>query len=326
MRHSALLAWRSPPSWALTLPLVLPDPAGTGATPHRWAHAPSECNRSGLSPAAITSAAAVSGPTPKSVEKFGDGGDEEGFDPFVELGEFASSASMRCASEDRDALVAAVTGSGDRVGRSLDSFGDQCRHREALETATKLLWGGVAEVAHLDECLDPGLAGRALGDDEDPDGLDGTVSRLRAAARSTAESGAGGFDGVEGIRLAAATALLSVRSIDFDDLDANSAQVAGQSRPIRACALDADLGHVPESLEPGQQRLVAGGVGRKALRAEQPAERIEGGGHMDVEVRVDTTSHATRSFYDGHGHPSLLTELGMARPFRIGATGGPGCC
>jgi transposase len=28
MRHSSLLAWRSPPSWDLTLPLVLPDPAG----------------------------------------------------------------------------------------------------------------------------------------------------------------------------------------------------------------------------------------------------------------------------------------------------------
>jgi hypothetical protein len=31
-----------------------------------------------------------------------------------------SSASMRCASEDSDALVAAGTGSGDRVGRRRD--------------------------------------------------------------------------------------------------------------------------------------------------------------------------------------------------------------
>ena len=35
MRHSALLAWRSPPSWALTLPLVLPDPSD--AVTHLWA-------------------------------------------------------------------------------------------------------------------------------------------------------------------------------------------------------------------------------------------------------------------------------------------------
>ena len=31
----------------------------------------------------------------------------------------SSSAWIRCANEDSDALVAAVTGSGDRVGRSL---------------------------------------------------------------------------------------------------------------------------------------------------------------------------------------------------------------
>jgi hypothetical protein len=26
---------------------------------------------------------------------------------------------------------------------------------------------------------------------------------------------------------------------------------------------------------------------------------------MDVEVRIDTSGHTTRSFYDGHGHPFL---------------------
>ena len=123
-------------------------------------------------------------------------------------------------------------------------------------------------------------------------------------ARSTAQGGPGRFDGVEGIGLAAATPFLSIRSVDLDDLDAPSSQVAGQAGPIRARALDADLGHVPEGLEPGQQRLVAGGVGLEALRAEQPPERVEGGSHMDVEVGVDTTGHTTRSFYDGHGHPS----------------------
>ena len=231
---------------------------------------------------------------------------------------------MRRASEDSDALVAAVTGSGDRVGRSRDPFGDQGRHRKAFEAATELLGGGVAEVAHLDEGLGSCLAGRALGDDKDPDRLDCAVPGLRAAARSTAEGGPGGFDGVEGIGLAAATALLSIGSVDLDDLDAPSSQVASQAGPIRARALDADLGHVPEGLEPGQQRLVAGGVGLEALRAEQPPERVERGSHMDVEVGVDTTSHTTRGFYDGHWSSLLLMELGMARPFRIGATGGPG--
>jgi hypothetical protein len=159
-------------------------------------------------------------------------------------------------------------------------------------------------VTHLDEGLGPGLAGRALGDDEDPDGLDRAVSRLGAPARSATEGGPGGLSGVEGVGLAAATALLSVRSIDLDDLDAHSAQVTSQAGPIRARALDADLGHVPEGLEPSQQRFVTGRGGLEALCSEQPAERIEGGGNMD-EVSVDATSHPTRSFYDGHGHPFL---------------------
>ena len=78
---------------------------------------------------------------------------------------------------------------------------------------------------------------------------------LGLPARPTAQGGPGGFDGVEGIGLAAATALLSVRSVDLDDLDAHPAQVAGQPGPIGARALDADLGHVAEGLEPASSAL-----------------------------------------------------------------------
>ena len=80
-------------------------------------------------------------------------------------------------------------------------------------------------------------------------------------------------------------------------------QEAGQARAIRTGALHADLGHVAEGLEPAQQRLVAVRVGGKALRAEQPTQRIERGGHMDVTMGIDTTGNPARSFYDGHGHP-----------------------
>jgi hypothetical protein len=160
-------------------------------------------------------------------------------------------------------------------------------------------------VAHLDEGLDAGLAGRALGHDEDPDGLDGAISGLGAARRSATESGSGCFNGVEGIGLAATPALLAIRPVDFDDLDAHPPQMACQSCPIRAGALDADLGDVAEALEPRQQGLVAGGVGREALGAEQPAKRVQRCGNMNVAMRIDTTGDPTRSFYDGHGHPFL---------------------
>src|ERR1700677_4262581 len=141
MRRSALLAWRSPPSWALTLPLVLPDPFGTGVTPHRWAQAAAECKRSGLSPAAITSAAAVS--DAEDVEEFRDGGDEERPDPGVELGELVIERldPVRQRGERR------LGGSRHRVGRSRRSeprpFGDEGRTRETLHSARRLLWGAV---------------------------------------------------------------------------------------------------------------------------------------------------------------------------------------
>ena len=61
----------------------------------------------------------------------------------------------------------------------------------------------------------------------------------------------------------------------------------------------------PKDSSQRQQRLVAGGIGREALGAEQSAERIEGCGNMDVAVGVDTTGDPARSFYDGHGHPFL---------------------
>ena len=125
-------------------------------------------------------------------------------------------------------------------------------------------------------------------------------------------------DSVEGIGLAAAAPLLSVGSVHLDDLDANSAQVTGESRPIGAGAFDADLGDGAERLEPSQQRLVAAGACLKALRAEQPAERVEGRSDMDVEVRIDSTGDPTRSFYDGHWSSLLVMVLrdGMAVPDR----------
>ena len=77
MRHRALLAWRSPPSCRRRCPAFFPESAGTGDTPHRWAQAASEWSRSGLSPAATRSEAAVSGPTPKTGQQVGSRGQQQ---------------------------------------------------------------------------------------------------------------------------------------------------------------------------------------------------------------------------------------------------------
>jgi hypothetical protein len=65
-----LLALRSPPrsnGWRVTFP----EDACSGETPHRWAQTASERRRSGLSPAATKSEAAVSGPTPNRASRSG---------------------------------------------------------------------------------------------------------------------------------------------------------------------------------------------------------------------------------------------------------------
>ena len=173
------------------------------------------------------------------------------------------------------------------------------------EAQTELVGGCDHQMAHLGQGLDPGLSGRALGDDEDPDCLDGAILGLRDALGPAAEGCSSCFDGIERVGLAAAPTLGPVGSVNLDYLEISSAQETGQAGPIGAGSLHPNLGDRPEALEPGEQRFVTSRIGPEALGAEQCSEGVEGGGHMNVEVGVDTTRHSTRSFYDGHGHPFL---------------------
>src|ERR1019366_2455578 len=110
--------WGSRPVCRRRWPAFFPESAGTGDTPHRWAQAASEWRRSGLSPAATRSEAAVSGPTPKRAMR--SGAVARSRDSI-----FSSSSAIsrsrpwiRWANDERDALVAAVTVSADFVARN----------------------------------------------------------------------------------------------------------------------------------------------------------------------------------------------------------------
>ena len=70
MRQSALLAWRLPPRLRRCR-MVCPDDACTGLEPHSAAKDRSDFIRPGLSPAATSRAAAVSGPTPSVANNAG---------------------------------------------------------------------------------------------------------------------------------------------------------------------------------------------------------------------------------------------------------------
>jgi hypothetical protein len=99
---------------------------------------------------------------------------------------------------------------------------------------------------------------------------------------------------------------LSIGAVDLDHFDALAAQEAGQTHPIRAGALHADLGHLAEGLEPAEKRLIASGISAEGLGSDQPPEGIERGGNVLVEVGVDAPGYPGRGFYDGHGYPFLL--------------------
>ena len=183
----------------------------------------------------------------EEIQQLGRGDHEERLNPGAELGQLCVEPFNAMGQRGQRRLG----GRGHRIGRSrraeLGPFGDEGRHREALESTTALLGQAVAEVAHLDQRLDPGLAGRALRHDENPDGLDGAVSGLRLAARPTTEGGSGCFDGVEGIGLATAPALRRFgRSTSMTSTPTR--RVAGQAGSIGTGSFDADLGREVEEL------------------------------------------------------------------------------
>jgi hypothetical protein len=144
----------------------------------------------------------------------------------------ASSTSgnwMRWASEDSDDLVAAVTVSGERAGRSAA----HSLMRAGTLRPVNRLWGADDEVLHLDDGLDPRLARRDFGDDERSDGLGGPVTGLRVALRVPRQRRSSGLDRVQGVGLARVPSGLSVRSVDLDDVDSLASQEACEPRAIR---------------------------------------------------------------------------------------------
>ena len=180
-------------------------------------------------------------------------------------------------------------------------------------------------MTHLGQRLDPGPSGRTLGHHQDSDGLNGTVLGLRDAGGSATQRCSCSLDRIKRVGLTTAPALGSVGPVNLDHVDVSFSQESSQSRSIGAGAFNPNLGNGTEALEPLQQQLVARRSRVEGLGAEQCTERVKCGSDMDIEVGIDATGDTTSSFYDGHGHPFLLNGWGMARPFRIGVTGGPGC-
>jgi len=175
--------------------------------------------------------------------------------------------------------------------------------RHAAEAVSQVIRRGETEMADLVERLDLPRASAALGDHQRPDRCDVAVAGLARTLRSPGQPSAGGFDRVGGIGLAGPTSRLAVRAVDLDHLDARRAQEPREAGTVGAGALYTDTCDRSERAQPTEELVVAGCGGLEALDTQQPADVIQRGSDVDVEMRVDAARDRTRAFYDGHRHP-----------------------
>src|SRR5271165_4760507 len=281
MRHSALLAWRSPPAFRRRWPAVFPEPAGMGATPHRWAQAASECSRPGLSPAATRRAAAVSGPTPKRAISSGAVAKSSVVILSSRSPSSASRTWTRWANEHSAALVAAVTGSGALLARRSAHSATKAvtvrpfRRERSSSGAVNTRWR-IWTMAFTRAWRAERLATTSTRMASTPPSLDLHAPAARPLMTARAASTASRGSDLPWLR----------RAWRFGRLTSTT------STPLRRRNRAS-----PTPYEPVQQRLVAGGIGVEGLGADEATQRIEGCGYVRVEVGVDATRDANGSFY-----------------------------
>src|ERR1700722_11310484 len=83
--------------------------------------------------------------------------------------------------------------------------------------------------------------------------------------------------------------------------------MAGQAGAVAAGALDADQAHGPEPAQPAQQAGVTGRGDGELPDAEQPADRVPGGGDVQVSGGIDAAGDCA-SLYNGHCYLFTLVE------------------
>ena len=147
---------------------------------------------------------------------------------------------------------------------------------------------------------------RALGHHQRPDGFHVAVPGFRRPESSVALGGPGRFDGVDGVGLALAAPGLTVGSVHLDHLDTLAPQDTGPgpphtmpvpSTPTRAIG--------PKSPSQTSSFVMASRGGRELGHTQQPADRIQHGRHVQVQVGVHSTRDRARGIYSCHCHPFL---------------------
>ena len=130
----------------------------------------------------------------------------------------------------------------------------------------------------------------------------------------------GRADGVEGVGLALAAAVLPVAAVNLHDPDTGRGDVAGQAGAVAAGTFDPDQAHGPEPAQPAQEAAVSGRGGREFPDPQQPSDRVERSRDVHVRVGVHAAgdgAYFSASLYDGHSHPFLRLRDGT-HPLAVG--------
>ena len=199
-------------------------------------------------------------------------------------------------------------------------LGNEIGGGETLETAPDHVGGGVAELTHLVHSAQAPFSRRALCHEQHPDGLHVAVAGLWSTRRASRQDTTGRLDGVSGVGLSLLTTHLAVGPVDLDDFDAGALEEPGQPRAVGPGAFDTNLLHRAKATHPLEQRLIPAWRGHEGLHTQHATDRVQGSGHVDVQMGVDTADHGAFGLYDGHCHPFLPNGQGVARPSREGVT------
>jgi hypothetical protein len=183
---------------------------------------------------------------------------------------------------------------------------DELHLGEPQEPSPDLLRCGEGQVAHLDQRRDALVASRALHHDQGPDGFRGAVSGLGDPRRAPGLGRPCGLDGIHGVGLASPGSGLTVGTVDLENLDVMIEEEPCEARAIGAGALHTDALDAPEVAQPGEQLFITSSRRRELTNTEQTPDRIQRGGDMDIQMRIDPANHGAIGLYDGHvAIPSL---------------------
>ncbi len=162
--------------------VTFPEDAESGAVARRCAQAASERSRSGWSPAATSSMAAVSGADAVEREQARGAGSHQGNDELIEALELAvqePGAPAQLTQCDPGGITDHGAGTGPQRGQ----LGDQVNGGMPGEPGPQAVGAGHDQRPGLVDGLGPLRARAALGDHQRPDRLHRTVAALRRTGR-----------------------------------------------------------------------------------------------------------------------------------------------